>query len=72
VLFTEDENRKIPPENMYNVDESGFTICQKTGKILAKKEKKSVGHLTKAEKGKTVTSVCCRLYQQQAFTFHLY
>lgn len=59
VLFIEDENRKIPPENIYNVDESGFTICQKTGKILAKKGKKSVGQLTSAEKGKTVTSVCC-------------
>jgi len=59
VLFTEDEKRKIPPENIYNVDESGFTICQKTGRILAKKGKKSVGQLTSAEKGKTVTSVCC-------------
>jgi hypothetical protein len=59
VLFTEDEVRKIPPENIYNVDESGYTICQKTGKILAQKGKKCVGQLTSAEKGKTVTSVCC-------------
>jgi DDE superfamily endonuclease len=59
VLFTEEGGRNIPPGNIYNVDESGFTICQKTGKILAQKGKKSVGQLTSAEKGKTVTSVCC-------------
>ena len=40
VLFTDEEKLKIPPENVYNVDESGFTICQKTGKILAQKGKK--------------------------------
>jgi hypothetical protein len=53
------ERRKIPATNIYNVDESGFTICQKPKKIVAKRGKRGVGMLTSAEKGKTVTAVCC-------------
>ena len=49
----------IKPENIYNVDESGFTICQKPRKIIALKGKKSVGAITSAEKGKNITVVCC-------------
>jgi len=38
-LFNEDGSRKIPAQHMYNVDETGITICQKPQKI-GKKEKK--------------------------------
>lgn len=53
------ESRKIPAMNIYNVDESSFAICQKPKKIIAKRGKRGVGMLTSAEKGKTVTAVCC-------------
>lgn len=49
----------IPYENIFNVDESGFTCVQKPQKIVATKGKKNVGTLTSAEKGKTITVVCC-------------
>ena len=49
----------VPDQNVYNVDESGYTICQKPQKIVAKKGKRAVGTLLSAEKGKTVTAVCC-------------
>ena len=58
-LFTEDSQRKIPVENIFNVDETGITVNQKPKKILAKKGKKSVGVVTSLEKGKTITAVCC-------------
>jgi len=54
-----DGARVIPPENIYNVDETGFTICQKSQKIVARKGKKNVGILCSAEKGKNVTVVGC-------------
>ena len=53
------DGQRIPPENIFNVDESGYTICQKPKKIIAQKGKRSVGTLTSAEKGKIVTAVCC-------------
>ena len=59
IMFSNDGQQKVPASNIYNVDESGFTICQKPGKIVASKGKHNVGMLTSAEKGKTVTTVCC-------------
>ena len=59
ILFNDDGQRKIPPCSIFNVDESGFTICHKPGKIVASKGKHNVGILTSAEKGKNVTVVCC-------------
>jgi len=44
---------------VYNVDESGYTLCHRPQKIVGRKGKKSVGALTSAERGKTVTAVCC-------------
>jgi hypothetical protein len=41
------------------VDESSLSTVQKTQKIFAKTEKKQVGHLTSAERGLHVTTVCC-------------
>ena len=58
-LFNDSGDEVIPPGNIYNVDESGYTVCQKPNKIIAKKGKHNVGQLTSAEKGKTVTAVCC-------------
>lgn len=58
-LFDENGTRLIPPENVYNVDETGLTICQKSQKIVAKKGKKNVGVITSAERGRTITVVCC-------------
>lgn len=49
----------VPDGNIFNVDESGYTICHKPQKIVAKKGKRAVGTLLSAERGKTVTAVCC-------------
>ena len=49
----------IPPENIFNVDKTGFTNCHKPNKILEKRGEKSVAALTSAEKGKTITVICC-------------
>ena len=49
----------IPLENIYKINESGFSICQKTQKIIAPKGKRTVGAITSAEKGKNITVVCC-------------
>lgn len=59
VLYHRDGTRAVPPTNIYNVDESGYTVCQKPQRIVAKRGKKNVGILTSAERGKTVTVVCC-------------
>ena len=58
-LFAEDGKRRIAPENIFNVDETGLTVNQKPRKIVAKKGKKTVSVITSAEKGKTITAVCC-------------
>jgi transposase len=59
ILFDQSGNHKIPAVNIFNVDESGLTVCHKPGKVIAVKGKRSVGGLTSGEKGKTVTVVCC-------------
>lgn len=58
VLF-EDATLIIPDSNIYNVDETGLTVCQKPTKIIAAKGKRCVGSLTSAEKGRTITVICC-------------
>jgi len=47
-----DNARRIPPENIFNADEMGLTICHKLHMIVATKGKKSVGGLMSAECGK--------------------
>lgn len=49
----------IPPQRIYNMDESGLTTVQKPSKILAQKGKKQVGALTSAERGQHVTVAVC-------------
>jgi len=58
-VMYKDEVQVIPPCNIFNEDESGYTICHKPQKIVGKKGKKAVGALTSAERGKTITTVCC-------------
>jgi len=49
-----------PPQNIYNVDETGMTTVQGTGaKILAMKGRRQVGCLTTAECGQFVTVTVC-------------
>ena len=52
ILFTQSDDRNTPPENVYNVNETGFSICRKPHKINARKEKRSVSALVSAEKCK--------------------
>lgn len=60
LLLDENNLRKIPEANIYNVDESGFSICHRpAGKVVAKNGSKTVGATTSAEKGQTITAVCC-------------
>jgi len=60
ILFDElNGTRKIPPENIYNADETVFSICHKPHKIVAKRGKQYVGALTSAERGRNTTVVCC-------------
>lgn len=58
-LFNTDGSCRIIPENIYNVDETGVSVNHKPQKILAQKGKRSVSVITSAEKGRTVTAVCC-------------
>jgi hypothetical protein len=58
-LFDEEGSRKIQPANIFNVDETGITICQKAQRIVGKKGKRNIGIVTSAEKGKNIAVVCC-------------
>jgi hypothetical protein len=58
-LFANDGARIIPAQNIYNADETGITICQTPGKIVARKGKKDVGILRSAERGKNITVLMC-------------
>ncbi|XP_072378534.1 uncharacterized protein [Diabrotica undecimpunctata] len=50
---------QFPPENIYNMDESGLTTVQKRSqKIYASKGRKQVGALSSAERGLHITVVC--------------
>ena len=54
------EKYNFPPENIYNIDESGLSVVQKRPqKILATKGRKQVGALSSAERGQHLTVVCC-------------
>ena len=54
------EAHKFTPQNIYNVDESGFScVPGQMAKILARTGKKQVGTITAAERGQTVTVEIC-------------
>jgi hypothetical protein len=59
LLFDETGNRLIPETQIYNVNESGYSICHKPSKVIAERGQRGFGALTSAEKGKTVTTICC-------------
>ena len=59
IVFDQNGATVIPAGQIYNADESGFTVCYKPGKVLAQKGKRSVGAVTSLEKGKTITVLCC-------------
>lgn len=47
------------PDRIFNMDESGVQLNNKTGKVLAKKGARAVKSLTSGEKGETITVVAC-------------
>lgn len=52
--------KRIKPENIWNVDETSLSICPKcTSKIVAKRGTKQVGGQTAAERGEHITAECC-------------
>ncbi|XP_041378240.1 uncharacterized protein LOC121390478 [Gigantopelta aegis] len=54
------EKYKFPPNNIYNVDETGITTVQsKPSKILAQTGRRQVGSLVSAERGTLVTVEIC-------------
>ena len=48
LVFDDKGKPIIPGGNIYNVDETGYTICQKPGKVIAARGKKSVGGCRRA------------------------
>lgn len=47
------------PERIYNMDETGVQMNNKTGKVIATKGAKSVSSITSAEKGETLSVIAC-------------
>jgi len=54
-LFHNNGDRRIPVENIFNVDKTGITVNQNPRKIIATKGKKGVATIQSAEKGKTIS-----------------
>lgn len=53
------EKYKLGPHQVYNVDETGLTTVQGSGKVIARKGQKQVGQITSSERGTLVTMVGC-------------
>ena len=49
----------IGPDKIFNMDKTGISTVQKSSKIVAQKGVKQVGKTSSAERGKTVTAICC-------------
>lgn len=58
VLF-EGEMLFVRDSSVFNVDENGLTICQRPQKIVAQNGQRRDATLTSAEKGNSVTIICC-------------
>ena len=58
LLKTELDSKKFTPDQLFNIDETGITVVQKPGRILAAKGCKQVGRAVSGEKGTTTTVVC--------------
>ncbi|XP_046681325.1 MFS-type transporter clz9-like [Homalodisca vitripennis] len=54
------EKHAYPPSRIFNQDETGISNVQKkSAKVYDKKGQKRVGTATSAERGRTITLVCC-------------
>jgi len=59
VIYDENGAVVIPPDSIFNADESGLSVRHTPGCIVAQKGRRSVGAITSLEKGKTITVLCC-------------
>lgn len=51
---------KFSPSRVYNMDETGITtVPNRIPKVISVKGKRAVGKVVSAERGQTVTAVCC-------------
>ena len=51
--------KSIPPQNIWNLDETGISTVVKPRRILAKKGVKQIGQILSTERGVLVTMCCC-------------
>ena len=58
LLEDEMRKKKFPASRIWNADESGITVIQKPGKIIAQKGQKQVGKQVSGERGRTITVMC--------------
>ena len=58
LLKCEISKLKVTSKQVFNVDESGITNVQVSGRILARKGSKQVGRVVSAKRGTTTTVVC--------------
>lgn len=49
----------VPPQNIFNLDETGMSTVVSSGKVLAEKGLKQVSRISSAERGVNVTMSCC-------------
>ncbi|XP_057662210.1 uncharacterized protein LOC130897395 [Diorhabda carinulata] len=47
------------PERIYNMDESGIQVNNKTGRVIASKSAKCVNTVTSTEKGENISLIAC-------------
>lgn len=60
LLEAEYEKHKFTADRVFNVDETGLSIVQtKIPQIIGMKGKRQIGALTAAERGSTMTVICC-------------
>lgn len=53
------EEKKFNPNNIFNVDETGFsTVQKKSQKVIGQRGKKQVGAISSGERGVNTTAVC--------------
>ena len=54
------QKKKFEPSRIYNMDETGLsTVPNKTPKVVTTKGKRDVSKICSAERGQTITAVCC-------------
>ena len=49
----------IPPNKIYNMDESGVTVVNNVSKVIGRKGKHQIGAITSMERGQNITIICC-------------